>query len=97
MMTASRGNPAPTKAEREHILRVKSLPCSVCDRAGPSECHEIRQGEWCLAVALCVDCHRNAFLGIHGQRRNWAIRKVDELDALEITIRRMLGNVREWV
>ena len=75
-MTASRGKPAPTKAEREHILRVKSLPCSVCQKLGPSEAHELKQGAWFLSVALCIDCHRNGLLGIHGQRRAWAIRKM---------------------
>jgi hypothetical protein len=29
-------------------------------------------------------------MGWHGQRRAWAIRKMDELDALNITIRRLL-------
>lgn len=25
--------------EREHLARVKELPCSVCDASGPSEAH----------------------------------------------------------
>jgi hypothetical protein len=29
-------------------------------------------------------------MGWHGQRRAWAIRKMDELDALNVTIRRLL-------
>jgi hypothetical protein len=29
-------------------------------------------------------------MGWHGQRRAWAIRKMDELDALNITIQRLL-------
>jgi hypothetical protein len=29
-------------------------------------------------------------MGWHGNRRAWAIRKMDELDALNITIRRLL-------
>jgi hypothetical protein len=28
-------------------------------------------------------------MGLHGQRRMWAIRKMDELDALNVTIERL--------
>ncbi len=31
-------------------------------------------------------------MGWHGQRRAWAIRKMDELDALNVTIQRLLIN-----
>jgi hypothetical protein len=30
-------------------------------------------------------------MGWHGQKRMWAIKKMDELDALNITIERLLG------
>lgn len=85
-MTASKNKPAMTTAEREHVNRVKLLPCAVCGAAGPSEAHEIIQGAWYLSVALCPDCHRNPLLGLHGQKRAWAIRKLDELGALNITL-----------
>ena len=41
----SKNKKAPTAAERRHIVAVKSLPCSVCDAPGPSDCHEIKQGQ----------------------------------------------------
>jgi hypothetical protein len=31
-------------------------------------------------------------MGWHGQRRAWAIRKMDELDALNVTIERLSTN-----
>ncbi len=84
-----------TRAEREHVERVKLLPCSVCDTGGgysaPSEAHEIEQGMWWLSVALCAECHRGSVLGWHGQRRIWAIKKMTMLDALAVTIRRLMG------
>jgi hypothetical protein len=84
---------AMTTAEREYVRLVKLCPCSVCDAGGgegaPSEAHEIEQGKWWLAVALCESCHRGALLGLHGQKRAWIIRKMSELDALEVTIRRV--------
>lgn len=78
-----------TSKERAHLARVKALACSVCDAPGPSEAHHIKQGQQWTAVALCPDCHTNAFLGWHGQRRAWAIRKMDELAALNVTIERL--------
>jgi hypothetical protein len=30
-------------------------------------------------------------MGWHGQKRMWAIKKMDELDALNITIERLIG------
>ena len=86
----SKNKKAPTKAEREHIERVKELDCSVCDGRSPSECHEIKQGQWFTSCALCPDCHRGSVNGLHGQRRMWAVKKMDELDALAVTIERLL-------
>lgn len=77
-------------AERAHLARVKELPCSVCDEPGPSEAHHIVQGQQFTAVALCVECHRGPVLGLHGQRRAWAIRKMDEMAALNVTIQRLI-------
>ncbi len=78
-----------TAAERAHIERVKSLPCSVCDAPSPSEAHHIRQGLHFAVVALCPDCHRGAVLGWHGQKAAWRVRKLDELDALAVTVERL--------
>ncbi len=78
-------------AERRHLASVKALPCSVCDAEGPSEAHHIKQGAHYLCVAVCVDCHRSPVLGWHGQRRAWAVRKMDELDALGVTLARLNG------
>jgi len=76
--------------ERAHLARVKALPCSICDAPGPSEAHHVEQGLQYTCIALCPDCHRGPILGLHGQRRMWAIKKMAEIDALNITIRRLL-------
>lgn len=85
----SKNKKPPTVAERKHIERVKSLPCSVCNSAGPTEAHEIKQGQWFTAVSLCVDCHRGPH-GIHGDKAMWRIGKMNEIDALAVTIERLL-------
>lgn len=78
---------------RAHLARVKEMGCIVCQTAGPSEAHHIRQGDHFTVLPLCKDCHTGSLLGWHGQKRAWAIRKMDELDALSLTIRRLLyGN-----
>lgn len=76
-----------TKEELAHMGRVKELPCSVCGAAGPSEAHHIKQGKHFLTVSLCQDCHRGPVMGWHGQKRMWSILKMDELDALNNTVR----------
>jgi hypothetical protein len=82
-------NNSLNKAERAHLGRVKKLPCSVCDAGAPSDAHHVKQGLQYTAVALCKDCHQGGFNGWHGQKRMWAIKKMGELEALEVTLRRL--------
>lgn len=76
-------------AESAHLAAVKSLRCSVCDEPGPSDAHHINQGQHFTTVALCKDCHQGSFNGIHGQKRMWLIKKMDEMAALNVTLRRL--------
>jgi hypothetical protein len=85
-------NNKPTPKERFHLSRVKELPCSVCDAPGPSDAHHIKQHRQYTCVALCKDCHQGAVMGWHGQKRMWNLKKMDELDALNVTIKRLLEN-----
>lgn len=78
-----------TPAEDAHIKAVKLQPCSVCDAPPPSDAHHINQGQHFTTVALCKDCHQGAFNGIHGQKRMWLVMKMDELAALNVTLRRL--------
>lgn len=78
-----------SKKEREHLLKIKSLSCSVCDAPAPSDAHHIKQHKQYLCIPLCKDCHQGSFNGWHGQKRIWAIKKMDELDALNETIKRL--------
>lgn len=82
--------------ERAHLAKVKELPCSVCDQPGPSEAHHMKQRSQYLCVALCADCHRG-YNGWHGTKAFWRIRKMSELDALDVTIRRLLDGKERHV
>ena len=79
-----------TAAERRHVARIKEMNCVVCDAPGPSECHEIEQGQWFASMPLCSDCHRGSINGLHGQKRMWAVHKMDELKALNETVKRLM-------
>jgi hypothetical protein len=79
-----------TAKEKKHLARVKELPCSVCDASGPSDAHHVKQHRQYTCVALCKDCHQGAIMGWHGQKRMWSLKKMDEIDALNITIARLL-------
>ena len=80
-------NSRPSPAERVHLARVKALACSVCDLPGPSQAHHISQQTAWTCIALCPECHSNW----HGTRALWNVRKLDQLGALAITIRRLFA------
>ena len=77
------------KSERAWVQLVKDQPCSVCGEAGPSDAHHIKQGNHYTVVALCKSCHQGSKMGWHGEKRAWAIAKMEEIDALNVTV----GNV----
>jgi hypothetical protein len=84
----SKNSKAITRAESEHMSRVKEQACSCCDTPGPSEAHHIKQGQHFSTVAWCMSCHRGKG-GWHGDRTMFRIFKKDEVDCLAITIERM--------
>lgn len=81
-----------TARQRAHLALVKELPCSVCDAPAPSEAHHVKQHRQYTCIALCESCHRGSLMGWHGQKRAWAIRKMDEIDALNITVERLMAS-----
>ncbi|HDR9052660.1 TPA: hypothetical protein QDB02_000342 [Burkholderia vietnamiensis] len=87
----SKNKRAPTVAERAYIALIKSMDCGCCGQTGPSEAHEIDQGQWFTSIPLCADCHRGGHNGIHGQRRIWAVLKKTELSVLNETIERVVA------
>jgi hypothetical protein len=77
---------AITPDEREHLALVKQCPCSVTGAPPPSEAHHIRQGDHFTAVALSQAAHAGPH-GIHGDQSLWRMVKMDELAALNVTLR----------
>lgn len=83
-------NQSYDSAERAHVGRVKELPCSVCNAPPPSAAHHVKQSNPYSVVALCSDCHQGSLNGWHGQRAIWRVYRLDEIDALTITFKRLL-------
>ena len=79
-----------TAREREHLARIKSMPCAVCGQPGPSEAHHIRQHVQMLCIPLCQSCHTGPHNGIHGAQGMWRVMRMDELDALAKTIEALI-------
>lgn len=90
----SKNSKAHTTRESSHLQAVKGLSCVVCNAPPPSDAHHIKQGNHFTVVALCKDCHQGSFNGIHGQKRMWNVMKMDENDALNETIRRLLDGLQ---
>lgn len=80
-----------TAKERVHLARIKEMRCVVCDAPGPSDAHHIEQGLQFTCIPLCKDCHQGSHNGIHGRKAIWNVMKMNELDALNLTIKRLLG------
>ncbi len=85
----SKNKTPQTVTEREHVGRIKAMPCCVCDAKAPSEAHEIEQGEWFTSIPVCYSCHRGPY-GIHGTKTHLKVRKLDEMKCLNDTIRALL-------
>ena len=85
----SKNKKAQTVTEREHVGRIKEMDCIVCQAPGPSEAHEIKQGQWFTSFPLCYSCHRGPY-GIHGTKTHLIVRKMDEMQCLNDTIRLLL-------
>lgn len=93
----SKNKARQTDLERAWVRMVKLQPCALCGSGGgeaaPSEAHEIRQGLWFTALALCAECHRGSN-GWHGNKSLWRIRKADELSILNETIEAVVRSLR---
>ena len=86
-------NGSYNKAERAWVQLVKEQPCSVCAQEGPSDAHHIRQGRHYTVVALCKSCHQGLKMGWHGEKVAWKLAKMEEIDALNVTIDNVYKNI----
>jgi hypothetical protein len=83
----SKNSKAITPAESEHMRLVKLCACATCSKAG-GYAHHTKQGNHRTTIASCWDCHQGS-MGWHGDGTMQRIYKVDENDALNITLQRV--------
>lgn len=86
----SKNKAKQTPAEKQHVACIAAMDCIVCGASGPSEVHEPEQGLWMISLPLCYECHRGKE-GWHGTRLRWSLRKMDELKAINETIKRRIN------
>lgn len=77
-----------TAAEAAHMAKVKMAGCVICNAGPPNEAHHPRQGLHFCTIAVCTDCHTGTG-GWHRNKTMWRIAKMDELSALNETLRRV--------
>ena len=82
-----------TAKEKAYVGLVKLLPCSVCGASAPSDAHHVKQHRQYTVVALCKSCHQGSKMGWHGEKRAWAIAKMDEIDALNKTVENVIDYI----
>jgi hypothetical protein len=74
--------------EKQHILKVKNMPCGVCGEGTVSDAHHIldcgRRISHYMVIPLCKECHRTVPNG-----PSWKMFKVTELDVLAKVIERL--------
>lgn len=67
-----------TKRSKEHMHRVKQLPCVICLKPGPSDAHHVicdRYGTTKASdldvIPLCKEHHQVGPEAIHNGKRSW--------------------------
>lgn len=67
-----------TAKARAHIARVKSLPCIVCMKPGPSDAHHVicdrfgfRKASDFETIPLCKEHHQHGPEAIHNGKASW--------------------------
>ena len=84
-----------TPAESEHMRRVKSVACVLCDAPPPCAAHHVEQGDHWTVIAVCESCHVGP-KGIHGDQTMLRLRFKSggargELLAINATLARVYG------
>ncbi len=82
--------------EKNWVGLVKEQQCSICASPPPSDAHHIKQGLHYTVVALCKSCHQGSKMGWHGEKTAWHIAKMEEIDALNVTIANVYKHLQKW-
>ena len=83
---------AEGKAEFDYMKAVKSLPCCICGRAGPSDAHHCIHDRYGSAkrsgfdtIPLCKSHHQDGPEAIHNGKETWREKHGPDYDYIEPT------------
>jgi hypothetical protein len=86
-----------TAKARAHIARVKSLPCVICLKPGPSDAHHVicnrygqRKASDFDVIPLCKAHHQDGPDAIHNGKASWVEKYGPDYEYLE-TVKIWLG------
>lgn len=93
--SAKKYRKALTKADKEHLLFIKSMRCCACGRSAPSEAHHITQcgrrlGHY-YTIPLCHECHEGKF-SIGNAKKQFIAKYGTELELLEKVKSKLLNH-----
>ena len=88
--------PAKPVKDRDHLARVKSLPCIICFAPPPSDAHHVIHGRYGTrkasdhdTIPLCKLHHQHGPHAIHNGKETWAAMFGEDHS--------YLPKVREWL
>lgn len=91
---------AEGKAGREHMARVKALPCVICGRPGPSDAHHVFHGRYGTrkasdmhVISLCKIHHQDGPDAIHNGKASWAAKYGFDYEYLPVVADMLAGEL----
>lgn len=91
--------PAEVRAGKAWMARVKTLPCAVCGKAGPSDAHHVFHGRYGTrkapdtdTIPLCKADHQDGPEAIHKNKAAWLEKHGPDYSYLP-WVAQMLGEV----
>lgn len=85
-ITQKQGKPVK---DRAHLLRVKSLPCIICNAPPPSDAHHCISDRYGTrkvgddaTIPLCRTCHLEGPDAIHNGKASWEAKHGKDYDFL---------------
>jgi 5-methylcytosine-specific restriction endonuclease McrA len=90
-------------AAKEHLLRVKELPCCICGRHGPSDAHHVIHDRFATikpsdfaVIPLCKDCHQDGPDAIHKGKETWREKYGADYDYIPATMDALDALDKKW-
>lgn len=88
------------KAGREHMGRVKALPCVICGRPGPSDAHHVICGRYGTrkapdthVIPLCKAHHQYGPDAIHNGKASWVAKYGQDTEYLPVVADMLAGEL----